>query len=205
MIRKATVFVVDDDEAIREQLSFTVKSVGLEAETFASAEEFLESFDPGRPGCLVLDVRMAGMDGLELQKRLKGEEIVLPIIMISGHGDIPIAVQAVQAGAIDFLEKPFREEVLLDRIRKAIERDAQDRRVLASQADIETRLASLTRRETEVLDLLIAGKSTKMVARELFISHKTVEIHRTNIMKKMKAANVADLVRIALTPRIPSG
>ena len=205
MIRKATVFVVDDDEAIREQLSFTVRSVGLDTETFASAEEFLESFDRAQPGCLVLDVRMAGMDGLELQKRLKGEEIVLPIIMISGHGDIPIAVQAVQAGAIDFLEKPFREEILLDRIRKAIERDAQDRRVLASQADIETRLASLTRRETEVLDLLIAGKSTKMVARELFISHKTVEIHRTNIMKKMKAANVADLVRIALTPRIPSG
>lgn len=205
MAGKATVFVVDDDEAIREQLSFTVRSVGLEAETFASADEFLAAFDPTRPGCLVLDVRMVGMDGLELQKRLNGEGSVLPIIMISGHGDIPIAVQAIQAGAIDFLEKPFREQVLLDRIRKGIERDAQARRHAVENAGIQARLASLSEREGQVLDLLVAGKSNKMIGKELCISHKTVESHRTKLMEKMEATTVADLVRMALTTTTHSG
>ncbi len=198
MSSKPTVFVVDDDDAMRNQLSFTLKSVKLEAKTFASAEAFLESFDPARPGCLVLDVRMAGMDGLELQKRLNEIGAVLPIVMISGHGDIPMAVSAMQAGAVDFLEKPFREQALLDRIRRAIERDARARRALAANADIQARLALLSERETQILDLLVAGKSNKMVGKELFISHKTVESHRTKIMDKMQAANVADLVRMVL-------
>lgn len=205
MSSEPTVFVVDDDDALRDQLSFTVKSVGFEVETFASAEGFLESFDPARPGCLVLDVRMAGMDGLELQEKLAAERTALPIIMISGHGDIPMVVSAVQAGAVDFLEKPFREQALLDRIRTAIERDARARRAQAGNTEIQVRLASLTKREAQILELLVAGKSNKVIAKELFISHKTVESHRTRIMDKTQAANVADLVRMAVTATTRSG
>lgn len=193
-----TVFVVDDDEAMRDALDTLVRSVGLRTSLHVSADDFLASYDPGQPGCLVLDVRMPGMSGLELQDWLAKRGIDLPVIVITGHGDIPMAVQAMRAGAVDFLQKPFREQELLHRIRQAIEQDERTRRGRAGKAGVVARLASLTPREREVLDLVVAGKPNKVIAAELELSHKTVEFHRAKIMGKMQADGVADLVRMVL-------
>ena len=193
-----TVFIVDDDEAMRDALDTLIRSVGMRTSLHASADEFLAAYDPEQPGCLVLDERMPGMSGLDLQDALAEQGIKLPVIIITGHGDIPMAVQAMRAGAVDFLEKPFREQELLHRIHQAIEQDARTRRDRAAKAEITARLASLTPREGQVLDLVVAGKPNKAIAGELGLSHKTVEFHRAKIMDKMRADNVAELVRMVL-------
>src|SRR5579859_2056773 len=173
-----TVFVVDDDEGVRNSLRFLLKSVGLTTRTLASASEFLEVYKPSQPGCLVLDVRMPGMSGLELQQQLNLRGAVIPVIFVTGHGDIPMAVEAMQQGAFDFLQKPFRDQDLIDRIQRALERDAHNRTALEQHAKIRERLESLTPREREVLTLMTRGKPNKVMAAELGVSQRTVEIHR---------------------------
>lgn len=195
---KQTVFVVDDDEPVRDSLAFLIASVGLEAETFASAREFLDAYHPDRSGCLVLDVRMPGMSGIELQKRLGEMGAILPIIFITGHGDVPMAVKAMRSGAIDFLQKPFEDQELLDRIQQSLEMDARHRRELAERHDLGERITALTPREREVMELVVAGLANKNVAGRLRISQRTVEIHRARVMEKMKATSLAHLVRMVI-------
>ena len=201
MNTELTVFVVDDDEEVRDAMKRLMNSVGLKVETFASAEEFLAQFDSARPGCLLLDVRMEGMSGLDLQKRLALEEVQPPIIIITGHGDVPMAVRAVMAGAVDFIEKPFNEQVLLDSVHRAIELDGAHRGRVLQLADISARLECLTSRERETLDLVVAGKRNKVIASELGISQSTVESHRAKVMEKMQAESLSDLMRMMLSLR----
>jgi FixJ family two-component response regulator len=197
-VLKPTVFVVDDDAAVRDALRFLLRSAGLTVETFTSAVEFLDTFRDDKPGCLVLDIRMPGMTGMELQEQLLARRSILPIIFITGHGDVPMAVEAMQAGAIDFIQKPFRDEDLLGRIRQAVEKDAKDRESLQELAVIRDRLASLTPREREVMDLVVNGKANKVIAGDLDLSQRTVEIHRARVMEKMEASSLAHLVRMVL-------
>jgi RNA polymerase sigma factor (sigma-70 family) len=194
-----TVFVVDDDEEVRNSMKRLMNSVGLTVETFASGEEFLAQSDPARPGCLLLDVRMGGMSGLEVQERLALEDVQPPIIIITGHGDVPMAVRAVMAGAVDFIEKPFNEQVLLDSVHRAIEIDGKHRGRALQLADISARLERLTPREREILDLVVAGKRNKVIAGELGISQSTVESHRAKVMEKMQAESLSDLMRMMLS------
>jgi FixJ family two-component response regulator len=191
-----TIYVVDDDEGVRNSLRFLLRSVGLASRPFASAHEFLESYDPKHPGCLVLDVRMPGMSGLELQQQLNLRGAIIPVIFITGHGDIPMAVEAMQHGAFDFLQKPFRDQDLIDRIQRALERDARSRAALAHHEQIRERFNSLTPREREVLALMTRGKPNKVMAAELGVSQRTVEIHRARVMEKTGAASLAQLVRM---------
>jgi len=193
-----TVFVVDDDPAMRDSLCWLLQSVELHVETYPSADAFLAAYDAGRPGCLVLDVRMPGMSGLNLQDELRARHIRLPIIMLSGHAEVPTAVRALKAGAIDFMEKPFSDELLLDRIRQAIDLDREQRDAEAQRAAVAERYALLTPREREVMELVTAGKANKVIAAELGLSPKTVEVHRAAVMDKMRADSVADLVRMRL-------
>jgi len=193
-----TIFVVDDDEGVRNSLRFLLRSVGLETRALASASEFLETYKPDQPGCLVLDVRMPGMSGLELQQQLNLRGAVIPVIFITGHGDIPMAVEAMQHGAFDFLQKPFRDQDLIDRIQRALERDAHNRAALAQHARIRERFESLTPREREVLSLMARGKPNKVMAAELGVSQRTVEIHRARVMEKSGAASLAQLVRMVM-------
>ena len=196
--KPATVFVVDDDDAVRTSLRLLLKSVGLPVETFASAQEFLDAFDADRAGCLVLDVRMPGMSGLELQQELNQRGATIPVVFITGHGDVPMAVEAMQHGAFDFLQKPFRDQDLLDRVQRALARDAESRAALAARAQIAERLASLTPRELEVMRLVTRGKANKVIGGELGVSQRTVEIHRAHVMEKMQAGSLAELVRMVL-------
>ena len=193
-----TVFVVDDDESVRSSLRFLLRSVSLESRAFASASEFLEDYDPAQPGCLVLDVRMPGMSGLELQQQLNLRGAVIPVIFITGHGDIPMAVEAMQHGATDFLQKPFRDQDLIDRIQSALAKDAKARAALDQHESIRARLDSLTPREREVLALMAHGKPNKVMAHELGVSQRTVEIHRARVMEKSGAASLAQLVRMLM-------
>jgi len=193
-----TIFVVDDDEGVRNSLRFLLKSVGLTTHALASAAEFLEIYSPRQPGCLVLDVRMPGMSGLELQQQLNLRGAVIPVIFITGHGDIPMAVEAMQQGAFDFLQKPFRDQDLIDRIQRALERDARNRAALAQHDAIKDRLTSLTPREQDVLRLMTRGMPNKVMAAELGVSQRTVEIHRARVMDKSGAASLAELVRMVL-------
>ena len=193
-----TVFVVDDDEAVRNSLRFLLKSVGLATRTLASAAEFLETYSPSQPGCLVLDVRMPGMSGLELQQQLNVRGAVIPVIFITGHGDIPMAVEAMQHGAFDFLQKPFRDQDLIDRIQRALAKDARNRSSLKELDRIRQRFDSLTPREREVLTLMTRGKANKVMAAELGLSQRTVEIHRARVMEKSGAASLAQLVRMVM-------
>jgi two-component system, LuxR family, response regulator FixJ len=193
-----TVFVVDDDEGVRNSLRFLLKSVGLATRVLGSASEFLDTYKPSQPGCLVLDVRMPGMSGLELQQQLNLRGAVIPVIFITGHGDIPMAVEAMQQGAFDFLQKPFRDQDLIDRIQRALERDARNRAALEQHAKIRERLDSLTPREREVLGLMTRGKPNKIMAAELGVSQRTVEIHRARVMEKSGAASLAQLVRMVM-------
>ncbi|MBS0578213.1 MAG: response regulator transcription factor [Proteobacteria bacterium] len=195
------VFIVDDDEAVRSSLRMLVKSVGLPASVARSAQEFLELYDPAQPGCLVLDVRMPGMSGLELQQQLNLRGAVIPVIFITGHGDIPMAVEAMQHGAFDFLQKPFRDQDLVDRIQRALERDRISRSELAQRTHILERLGTLTPREREVLDLIVRGKANKVMAADLGLSQRTVEIHRAHVMQKMGATSLAQLVRMTIDLR----
>ena len=193
-----TIFVVDDDEGVRNSLRFLLKSVGLATRTLASASEFLEVYRAGQPGCLVLDVRMPGMSGLELQQQLNLRGATIPVIFITGHGDVPMAVEAMQHGAFDFLQKPFRDQDLIDRIQRALERDSRSRAALAQHDKIRARLGSLTPRELEVLALMTRGKPNKVMAAELGVSQRTVEIHRARVMEKSGAASLAQLVRMVM-------
>ena len=195
------IHVVDDDNAVRKSLLMLMDSAGYEAQAYTSAIEFLEKFDAERSGCLVLDVRMPQMNGLELQRRLKSMNVHLPIIFLSAHGDIPMAVEALQAGAVDFLQKPFRDQDLLDRIETAIVRDADARSRLADQAQIQARLDTLTEREREVMARVVDGEPNKAVAADLGVSERTIEIHRSRVMHKMEAESLAHLVRMAVAAR----
>ncbi len=192
------VFVVDDDDAVRSSLRLLLKSVGQQAEAFSSAQAFLDAFDPDRPGCLVLDIRMPGMSGLELQQKLNAMHAITPIVFITGHGDVPMAVEAMQNGAVDFIQKPFRDQDLLDRINQALEKDKSNRSGLLARDEIRRRMATLTPREREVLDLVTQGKANKVVAGDLDVSQRTVEIHRARVMEKMEASSLAHLVRMVL-------
>ena len=194
----ATVFVVDDDEAVRASLKLLLKTLGLPAQTYASAQEFLATFDARRSGCLVLDIRMPGMSGLELQGELNTRGAILPIIFITGHGDVPMAVEAMQRGAMDFLQKPFRDQDLLDRITEALAKDRAGRELLGNRERIRARFASLTPREREVMALVTQGKANKVIAADLDLSQRTVEIHRAHVMEKMGANSLAHLVRMAI-------
>jgi FixJ family two-component response regulator len=191
-----TVFVVDDDAAVRDAVCLLLKSVSLRAEAFPSAAGFLDAYDAERPGCLILDIRMEGMSGLELHRELIARHSILPVIFVTGHGDIAMAVQAMQDGAFDFVEKPFRDQDLLDRVRKALHLDASSRADLLRREEIRRRMQDLTPREREVLGHVIAGSPNKAIAYDLAISERTVEVHRARVMEKMKAASLAHLVRM---------
>ena len=198
MPENATIFVVDDDAAVRDSLRWVIESNGWKVEAHPSAEAFLNSYTPNRLGCLILDVRMPGMSGPELQKLLNERQCSLPIIFITAHGTVPTAVRAMQSGAVDFIMKPFNNVTLLERIEQcvALARQHADSNKLGDGA--RERLATLTAREREVLELVVTGKSNKQMAAELQISIKTVEAHRANIMEKLNANTVADLLKIAL-------
>ncbi len=189
-----TVFVVDDEPDVRAALRLLIKSVGFQVECFESADEFFTQYDPVRQGCLILDVRMPGMSGMDLQEKLHASQSILPIIMISGHGEIPMAVKAVQNGAIDFLQKPFSDQQLLDRIAQALELDSSRRNNQAEKLAIQEKFASLTPREKEILNEVVAGKLNKVIAYDLGISTRTVEIHRAKAMEKMAARNLSELI-----------
>jgi FixJ family two-component response regulator len=191
------VFVVDDDASIRESLKNLIRSVGLRVETLVSAQEFLGSKRPDAPGCLVLDVRLKGLSGLDLQKRMAEVGITVPIIFITGHGDIPMSVQAMKAGAVEFLTKPFRDQDLLDAVQQALERDRKARQERANIEELHSRYRLLTPREREVMALVVAGLLNKQIAGELGTSETTVKIHRHQVIEKMGAGSLADLVRMA--------
>jgi two-component system, LuxR family, response regulator FixJ len=194
----AVVMVVDDDAGVRNAMRSLLKSVGLNSALYASAQEFLDAYKPSQLGCLVLDIRMPGMSGLELQQQLNLRGAVIPVIFMTGHGDIPMAVEAMQHGAFDFLQKPFRDQDLLDRIQRAIAKDAELRKSLGEHERIQKHLESLTPREREVLDLMTQGKQNKVIGQDLGVSPRTIEIHRARVMEKMGAHSVAELVRMML-------
>jgi RNA polymerase sigma factor (sigma-70 family) len=193
-----TVFIVDDDLAIRHGMTLLMRSVGLKSEVFATANDFLERFDSCSAGCLVLDIRMPGLSGLELQQRLLELEVSIPIIFITGHADVPMAVEAMQKGAFAFIQKPFRDQELLESISEAVISGNRERRKQETRSAVKARLQTLTRREREVMDLVVAGKPNKVIAFELGVSQRTVEVHRARVMEKMQARSLAGLVRMNL-------
>jgi len=199
MIKKISyVYIVDDDEAICDSLKLLLKSVNIPAMTYPSAEAFLQDYDPLTAGCLVLDVRMKGMSGLELQRKLKQMQAPISIIIITGHGDIEMAVEAMKNGALEFMVKPFDNKVLLDRIREVWSKSENIQSEYNKHCDHEKRISSLTNREKEVMDLIVSGKHNKMVAFILGISTRTAELHRARVMEKLQAKSLSDVVRIAL-------
>ena len=190
------VYIVDDDQSIRHAMGLLLKSVGLQHQVFTSADEFLEMHTGNNNGCLVLDIRMPGLSGLELQQKLTEMGSSLPIIFISGHGDIPMAVDAMQKGAFDFIQKPFRDQELLDRISEALSTARKRETEREQKLDVQERIDTLTKREHEVLDLVVTGKPNKIIAHELGVSQRTIEIHRARVMEKMRAKSLAELVRM---------
>jgi len=201
--RAPVVCVVDDDAAARSSLRLLLKSLGLAAVAYDSAASFLEGCDPYQPGCLLLDIRMAGMSGLELQQVLNQRGCITPVIFITGHADVPMAVEAMQQGAFDFLQKPFRDQELLDRVQRAIAKDHAIREQLRGNEDVRRRLESLTAREHDVLELVAAGAPNKIIAHQLGISQRTVEIHRARVMEKMNAESLAHLVHMTHSSAVP--
>jgi len=188
------VYLVDDDEAIRDSLSLLLQSVGLEHCVYSSAAEFLEAYDRDRHACLVTDIRMPGMSGLELQQRLNEGRAYIPVIFITGHGDVPMAVNAMKSGAADFIQKPFRDQDLIDRIHKALARDSETRAWRAQEKAIRERIALLTPREAEVMQRVVKGHANKVIAMDLGVSQRTVELHRARVMHKLGMRSIADLV-----------
>ena len=208
MKQNPTVFVVDDGPAMRESLRWLLEAVGLSVETYASPEEFLEHFDASKPGCLLLDVKMPSMNGLEVQQELTARGALTPIIFLTAYGDVPLAVRACQAGALDFIEKPFSDDVLLTAIRKALAKDRLVRRRRMDEVEFAERTSLLTPRERDVMTRVMAGKTNKDMAWELGVSPRTIEVHRGRLMTKLKADSVADLVRLGLNTRaaiVPKG
>jgi two-component system, LuxR family, response regulator FixJ len=193
-MEEQTVFIVDDDAAVRDSIQELVESVGLRAESHSSGQAFLASYQPQRSGCLVLDVRMAGMSGLVLQEKLNELGARIPVIIITGHGDVPIAVHALKAGAVDFVQKPYRHQLLLDSINNALTMDTIARRSLDESQNHDRQLATLTKREQEVLDKLLAGNISKQIASKLGISTRTVEAHRQNLLRKLGVGSVKELM-----------
>ncbi len=193
---KSIVYIVDDDQAIRHAMGLLLKSVGLQHQVFESADDFLEHHTGNNDGCLVLDIRMPGLSGLELQQKLTEMGSALPIIFITGHGDIPMAVDAMQKGAFDFIQKPFRDQELLDRISEALSTARKREAEREHKLKVQDRIATLTKREHEVLDLVVTGKPNKIIAHELGVSQRTIEIHRARVMDKMRAKSLAQLVRM---------
>lgn len=190
------VYVVDDDDAVRDSLKLLLRSVDLPSRTFASAGEFLDSYDGDASSCLVADIRMPGMSGLELQEELLRRKADLPIIFITGHGDVPMAVKAMKAGAMDFIQKPFRDQDLLDRIYRALQQDAERRRSSREARKAQQCLEMLTPRETEVMERVVSGQANKVIAQDLGVSQRTVELHRARVMHKMGVRSLAELVRL---------
>lgn len=205
MARVPTVFVVDDDEHVRKYLRMLLASAGIESRGFASAQEFTAAFDPQDEGCMLTDLELPGMSGLELERWLAARGSRLPMVFISGHATVEAATAAMRHGAIDFLEKPLDSKLLLERVREALALDAARRQAGADLDPIRDRMATLTPRETQLIDLLIAGKSSKQIAFEWSVSIKTIENHRAHVMRKMKAANPADLTRMVLQVRAAGG
>jgi FixJ family two-component response regulator len=196
-----TVFIVDDDAAVLDSIAELVMSVGLRAATFRSAQEFRDGFDPEQPGCLVLDVRMAHISGPALQDELNAIGTRIPIVFISGHGDIAVAIKTIKAGAVDFVQKPYREQQLLDSINEALRRDAEARQLTSSSESFTERLATLTGRERDVLEQVVKGLPSKSIARVLDISYRTVELHRGHIMEKLRVRSAAELIRLVIERR----
>lgn len=197
--RKSLIYIVDDDDGMRRALTVLMTTVGYQPMAFARPSEFLAKYDANQPGCLVLDVRMPEMSGLEVQQHLNRTGSMLPVILITGHGDIPMAVQAMKDGAFDFLQKPFRDQDLLDRINGALKLDVENRASVDRLADLKQRFDSLTPREHEVMAFVVDGKANKVIAIDLGLSERTVEIHRANVMEKMGARSVAHLVKMHLS------
>jgi two-component system, LuxR family, response regulator FixJ len=198
MTADADVHVIDDDDAVRESIDFLLRSAGLSVRTYDSAASFLDAAPTIAAGCIITDVRMPGLSGIDLLRRLQEIQIGLPVIVITGHGDVPLAVEAMKCGAIDFLEKPFDDDVLLTSVRSALNRSEESAAIDSERADIRARIAALTQRERDVLEGLVAGHPNKIIAFKLEISPRTVEIYRANLMTKMKAGSLSELVRMAL-------
>jgi two-component system, LuxR family, response regulator FixJ len=198
MAADAIVHVIDDDEAVRQSIEFLLRTAGVTARTYDSASAFLNALPTIDPGCIITDVRMPGISGIDLLRRLGEMRIKMPVIVITGHGDVPLAVEAMKIGAVDFLEKPFEDELLLGSVRSALSRSQENAERDAERVEVEARLATLTNREREVLEGLVAGKPNKIIAFDLAISPRTVEIYRANVMTKMEAASLSELVRMAL-------
>jgi two-component system response regulator FixJ len=196
---ESTVYVVDDDDGMRRALHTLLNTVGFNTSVFSKPSEFLAKFHADAPGCLVLDIRMPEMSGLELQQHLNTIGSMLPVIFITGHGDVPMAVQAMKEGAFEFIQKPFRDQDLLDHINHAIIQDTQNRSSLARRAEVLHRVESLTARERQVMDLVVDGAANKVIAIDLGLSERTVEIHRAKVMEKMGSRSVAHLVKLQLT------
>jgi FixJ family two-component response regulator len=196
--RQAMVYVVDDDEAVRRAVSLVLEIDGWSCTTFADAQSFLDDFGPTQPGCLILDVRLPGPSGLDLQATLEQKHWSIPIIFITGHGDVPMSVRAIKAGAVDFLEKPFRNDLLLDRVEEAVQVDVEQRAQQARKRSIALAYETLTPREREVMGAVVQGRSNKQIAAALLLSHRTVEIHRARVMEKMGASSLPDLVAMAM-------
>ncbi len=204
MASDAVVHLIDDDEGVRQALAFLLTASGFAVRVHESAGSFLDAVATVQPGCVITDVRMPGVDGLELQRQLKARRLGLPVIVMTGHGDVPLAVEAMKAGAVDFLEKPFEDEALLSAIRAALDRHAVNARRNEELSAIKVKLDTLTAREREVLDGLVAGQPNKTIAYDLKISARTVEVHRANVMSKMGASSLSDLVRMIFVARSPS-
>jgi FixJ family two-component response regulator len=195
--QQPVTFVIDDDASVRESVGDLLRSVGLSVQAFGSTQEFLQSKCPDAPGCIVLDVRLPGASGLEFQRTLAQAGILLPVVFISGHGDISMSVRAIKSGAIEFLTKPLREQELLDAVQAGIERDKARRQKASLVAELQERFASLTSREREVVALVVTGRPNKQIAYQLKLSEMTVKVHRGQIMRKMRAKSLVDLVRMA--------